>query len=114
MSGNTTQWWLRWDTRNSRSQWWIVQVPVYIVSAIVATITRNNDHGLWTVIALVISLAMAYLYFASNARRFHDRGKSGWWSLIGIVPIIGTLWILIELGFLAGDSGPNQWGPPPA
>jgi hypothetical protein len=35
-------------------------------------------------------------------RRFRDRGKSGWWALLYIVPGIGWLWILIECGFLPG------------
>jgi uncharacterized membrane protein YhaH (DUF805 family) len=29
------------------------------------------------------------------------------------VPIIGSIWLLIELGFLAGTPGANRFGPPP-
>ena len=36
----------------------------------------------------------------------------GWWVLIGLIPIIGALWLLIELGFLKGTDGPNRYGPP--
>ncbi len=39
--------------------------------------------------------------------------KSGWWMLIALIPIIGSIWFLIELGFLAGTPGPNRFGPPP-
>ena len=45
-------------------------------------------------------------------KRFHDRDKSGWWVLIGLIPIIGGIWLLIELGFLKGTPGPNRFGPP--
>ena len=45
-------------------------------------------------------------------KRFHDRDKSGWWVLIGLIPIIGAIWLLIELGFLKGTDGPNRFGPP--
>src|SRR5262245_20024080 len=45
-------------------------------------------------------------------KRFHDRDKSGWWVLIGLIPIIGAIWLLVELGFLAGTPGPNGFGPP--
>jgi uncharacterized membrane protein YhaH (DUF805 family) len=45
-------------------------------------------------------------------KRFHDRDKSGWWVLIGLIPIIGAIWLPIELGFLKGTPRPNRFGPP--
>jgi len=33
--------------------------------------------------------------------------------LIALIPIIGSIWLLIELGFLAGTPGPNRFGLPP-
>ena len=50
----------------------------------------------------IISLLFLYPTYAVTTKRWHDRGKSGWWSLIVLVPIIGGLWSLIELGFLSG------------
>ena len=38
-------------------------------------------------------------------RRLHDVGKSGWWMLIGFVPIIGTIVLLI---FRVRDSQPKR------
>jgi len=58
------------------------------------------------------SIAILYVQLAICVKRFHDRGKSGWWALIAFVPVIGSLWILIELGMLPGDPGPNAYGPP--
>lgn len=46
-------------------------------------------------------------------KRYHDRDKSGVWLLIQFVPMIGSLWYLIETGFLSGTPGPNQFGPDP-
>ena len=40
-------------------------------------------------------------------KRWHDRGKSGIWMLINLVPCVGPLWSLIELGFLESTRGPN-------
>jgi uncharacterized membrane protein YhaH (DUF805 family) len=45
-------------------------------------------------------------------KRLHDRDKSGWWILLWFVPIIGAIWALIEIGFVAGTPGPNRFGPP--
>ena len=47
-------------------------------------------------------------------KRFHDRDKSGWWMLIVLIPIVGAIWLLVELGFLPGTPGPNRFGPPPS
>lgn len=58
----------------------------------------------------IISLLFLYPTYALYTKRWHDRNKSGWWSLIGFVPFIGGLWLLIELGFLGGDDGENFYG----
>jgi uncharacterized membrane protein YhaH (DUF805 family) len=62
---------------------------------------------------IVISLIFVYPALAIYAKRWHDRGKSGWWTLIGLVPVIGGIWLLVELGFLRGTEGPNQYGNDP-
>lgn len=69
-----------------------------------------------------------------TVRRYHDRGKPGFWALLGFLPaalwfasissppmifvvaplsIIVPIWQLIELGFLAGTPGSNDFGPDP-
>lgn len=68
--------------------------------------------------AMLLPLGILMLIFlwpslALYAKRWHDRDKSGWWSLIGLVPIIGGIWMLIELGFLRGTEGANRFGPDP-
>ena len=58
----------------------------------------------------IVSVLFLYPTYAVTAKRWHDRNKSGWWSLIALVPVIGGLWYLIELGFLGGDDGANYYG----
>ena len=65
-------------------------------------------HVVWPVV--IVSLIFLYPSYAIATKRWHDRGKSGWWSLIVFVPVIGGLWALIELGFLGGDEGSNDYG----
>ncbi|HEU0164102.1 MAG TPA: DUF805 domain-containing protein [Thermomicrobiales bacterium] len=64
--------------------------PIYICFAIAAAVL------------LLISLSV-------SARRWHDLGKSAWWSLISIVPIVGSLYVFVMLGFVAGSEGPNRY-----
>lgn len=51
--------------------------------------------------------------FAVMVKRWHDRGKSGWWMLVGLVPYLGWVWALVELGFIRGTIGPNRYGQDP-
>jgi uncharacterized membrane protein YhaH (DUF805 family) len=34
--------------------------------------------------------------------------------LILLIPFVGAIWFLVELGFLPGTPGPNRFGPPPS
>ncbi len=59
----------------------------------------------------ILCLVVLWPALAIYTKRWHDRDKSGWWSLIMFVPIIGSIWFLVELGFLRGTDGPNRFGP---
>lgn len=62
------------------------------------------------VIYSALSLAILWSKFAVLTKRWHDREKSGWWSLIMLVPVIGWFWIVIECGFMEGTLGANRYG----
>lgn len=62
-------------------------------------------------VALVLLVPVTWMSFCIAVKRWHDRGRSGWWVVIGLVPLIGNLWGLIECGFLAGTSSGNKYGP---
>lgn len=49
---------------------------------------------------------------AVGVRRLHDLGKSGWWLLIGLIPIVGGIWLLV-LYCTDGQSEQNRYGANP-
>src|SRR5436305_1691005 len=60
----------------------------------------------------IYGLAVLLPNLAVGVRRLHDTGKSGWWLLIGLIPIVG--WIVLLVFFVtAGQPGNNQYGPDP-
>ena len=74
----------------------------------------------YAICLFVVLLPLVLLYavdvwigLALAVKRCHDRDKSGWFLLIGFIPIIGGVWLLVELGFLDGTQGPNRFGPSP-
>jgi len=72
-----------------------------------------DETNLFLVLFLLLGLAYTWSTYAVTARRWHDRDKSGWWSLIGFVPFIGGIWIFVECGCLPGTRGPNRYGDAP-
>lgn len=101
------------EGRINRGKFWLGWAVLYaffiIAWAIAAAI---GSAFVWTLVA-ILSLVAIWPGLAIQIKRWHDRGKSGWWVLIGLIPIIGFWWVLIECGFLQGDVGPNEYGPDP-
>ena len=60
----------------------------------------------------IASLFSTFASFALMIKRCHDRGKSGWWSLILFIPLAGMIWWLVDLGIIEGQPETNAWGPP--
>ena len=56
----------------------------------------------------LIALAMALPYLAVSARRLHDSGRSGWWQLLGFVPLIG--WAVMIYWCVQDSEDPNAYG----
>lgn len=114
------------EGRLNRAKWWLLNIAMSVVYGIVvgaitggAAMSSNPEAALSSVgaiegiVLLVVSIAMLWAGLAVAAKRWHDRGKSAWWILIALVPVIGGLWYLIECGFLRGTTGANRFGPDP-
>ncbi len=120
------------DGRIGRQTWWLGLIALMVVQWIVLFVFSlivggskmggmdpNNPEAIGTAMgAISIPFIIIFLIFlwpslALYTKRWHDRGKSGWWTLIMLVPLIGVIWALIECGFLRGTEGPNQYGPDP-
>ena len=65
-----------------------------------------------SILSLIYGLAVLLPGLAASVRRLHDTGKSGWWLLIGLVPLVGAIVLIV---FMAQDSaaGDNQYGSNP-
>lgn len=61
----------------------------------------------------LLFLPLYWISLAVTVKRCHDRDRSGWFIFIALIPFIGVIWLLIELGFLRGTTGPNRFGSDP-
>jgi len=104
---------LSFDGRINRAKYWIGIAAIWVVLWLIAIVAgMANSSILWTIFGL-LTLLVIWPSLALSIKRWHDRGKSGWWVLIALVPLIGSLWVLIETGFLPGTPGTNEYGPDP-
>jgi len=99
--------------RIPRKVYWLASLPL-IALYLVAELLIEGQPSLWhALVALIILLVLLVASSALAIRRLHDRDKSGWFVLIGLIPVIGPIWLLVELGFLRGSEGENRFGPDP-
>ena len=96
------------DGRINRQRWWIGVGTLFIVGLISAILFGNTG-----LVPFVIGILMLLAGIMLHIKRCHDRDKSGWWCLLLLIPVVGTLWALIDLGILEGTLGENRFGPDP-
>ncbi len=94
--------------RARRSEFWFWELAVIIASIIGAILDAIIGVQLFQI---VIALGTLIPGLAVGARRLHDIDKSGWWQLIGIIPIVG--WIILIVWWATGSKPDNQYGPNP-
>ncbi|HHT9144875.1 MAG TPA: DUF805 domain-containing protein [Candidatus Wunengus sp. YC61] len=98
-----------------RKRFWLhyflpLALPAIVLSVVINTMSGyqgRSGHG------SLVFLVILWPAFAVSTKRWHDRNKSGWWNLIGLIPILGGIWVLVENGFLRGTVGNNQYGSNP-
>ena len=101
--------------RARRSAFWgfvLLQLIVSFVAAFLDAAAGTIENGRMGIFLALTTLVFFIPAWAVTVRRLHDTNKSGWWSLIGVIPLIGGLALLV---FMLLDSNPaeNAYGPNP-
>lgn len=103
--------------RISRKNYWLY-VLTYILIMIVAGIIDGllgfgwMDGTYYDPVSNLVSLVHLLPSLAAGFRRLHDIGRSAWWYLIVLVPLVGMI-VLLVFHVQRGDRGPNAYGPDP-
>ena len=96
---------LNFDGRIARKDWWIGIIIIVVVSLIISALIGNQG-----LVQFVIAILLFIGGLSLHIKRFHDRGKSGWWVLVFFIPVIGFIWMIVEMGILEGDADANEYG----
>ena len=96
--------------RARRQEYWMfVLISILISIGITVIESMIGSPG---IIGMLYSLAVLIPSLAVGARRLHDTGRSGWWLLIGLVPLIGVI-VLIVFFVMDSQEGSNEYGENP-
>jgi uncharacterized membrane protein YhaH (DUF805 family) len=102
--------------RARRKEYWffllfniIITIVLSMVDGAMGTFALEAGLGL---LSGIYSLAVLIPSLAVGVRRLHDTNRSGWWLLIGLIPLIGAIVLLIFF-VLDGTPGENQYGANP-
>ena len=90
--------------RGARSEYWWFVLAIFLASFVASF--------LGDMVSAIVSLGLLVPSLSAGARRLHDMGKSGWFQLIWLVPLIG--WLLLIYWMVQPSEGPNRWGAAPA
>jgi len=101
--------------RARRQEYWMFVLFNVIIALVLGIIDGTNDsasEGSRSTLTTLYGLAIFIPGLAVSVRRLQDTGRSGWWMLIGLIPIVGAIVLLI---FMMQDSQlmDNHYGPNP-
>lgn len=101
---------LVFEGRARRTEFWMFALINFIISIVLGFV--GGVVGIGSSLRVIYSLAVLLPSIAVAVRRLHDTDRSGWWLLVGLVPLIG--WIVL-LVFYVQDSQPgsNRFGANP-
>jgi len=104
------------EGRARRKEYWyyvlfyfLAIVALAIVDGVTGTLDEEAGIGL---LSGLFVLATFIPTIAVLVRRLHDTDRSGWWVLINVIPVIGSL-VLLVFAVLDSQPGTNRFGPNP-
>jgi uncharacterized membrane protein YhaH (DUF805 family) len=102
--------------RSRRTEFWyfvlfniIVTIVLSLIDTLLGTFNILRGVGL---LSGIYGLAVLIPTLAVIVRRLHDVDRSGWWILIGLIPLIGAI-VLLVFELTPGTPGSNRYGPDP-
>lgn len=99
--------------RSTRKEYWcfyLINMLIYIILNIVDIMlgVYSFEAGIG-LLSLIFILVVLIPSLAVTFRRLHDIGRSGWWFLINLIPLIGPIIFLIFM-LLDSQEDENKYG----
>lgn len=85
---------------NRPEYWWFVLFTVLV------SLAASFVFGHW--LQMLVNLGLLLPTLAAGARRLHDMGKSGWFLLVSLIPLVG--WLVVIYWLVQPSVGANEYG----
>jgi uncharacterized membrane protein YhaH (DUF805 family) len=99
---NVVKQYVNFEGRAKREEFWMYFLFYIIIAVAIGVV--GGLIGL-SFLSSLYSLALLLPSLSVGARRLHDTGRSGWWQLIGLIPLIG---IIVLIVFWAQEGHPDE------
>lgn len=100
----------KFDGRAGQGEFWWFHLANLIIGIVLGVLSLAIHWVFWAVF-VVYALAVLIPSIAVSIRRLHDTDKSGWWLLIGFIPLGGL--VLLIFYIMSGDPRQNKYGNAP-
>lgn len=98
------------EGRMSRSEFWLKGILPLIPFQLLAIIPVFFVGLGWLyMVGIPLAILLSWPKFSIGIKRLHDRGRSGIYVLLSLIPIIGPIWYIVELGAMAGANENNRY-----
>ena len=108
------------EGRLRRLDYWLINIVFNLIVVAISLLTlaifgdAEQEMGPSAIIQYLLYIPSLWIGIALALKRCHDRNKGGGWVVFfWLVPVVGWIWGLVELGFLDGTQGPNHYGKSP-
>lgn len=103
--------------RSRRKEYWMFVLGIFIAAILLSIIESAMGMagmigGAYGPLTAIFFLAILVPSIVVQVRRFHDQDKSGWFVLLALIPLLGSIAVFIFM-CLSGTRGPNRFGPDP-
>ena len=101
--------------RARRKEYWmflLINLVVSVALALIDSLIGSVSESGMGLLSSVYSIGVLITSLALCVRRLHDIGRTGWWVLISIIPVIGAVVLLVFM-LLDSEPGSNRYGANP-
>jgi len=93
--------------------WNVINTILLVTICVASAVLGLGEDGAATMM-LLFCLVGFLPGLGVQVRRLHDTGRSGWWMLLTLLPVVGYFVLLLIMGFIKGERGGNRFGNGPS
>ena len=104
----------KFDGRTGRATFWWWVLAVFLAVIVASFLDGSLARGHMAPITALLTLILFLPNLAMSVRRLHDANQTGWWVLVGLVPLFGAMLLIVLYLLPSHPAGERFDAPGPA